>query len=265
MLPNFLIIGAQRSGTTWIHRCLMEHPEVFAPAEKELDFFTLYYDRGLDYYSSFFRDAQGYSAIGEVTPHYINRVKTAERIAACLPDVKLIAIFRNPVERAFSFYSMFKDRYPNMDFRTALEYDKALIGNGLYFDLVQNYLHFFDRKQFLFLLFDDLKKNNVEFIQSIFKFLGVRDNFIPSIAGQVVNAPIFPRLQSVFYRFGMGSMIELIKATGVDKPIRMAYKRFSMQKNPRIDADLRGALGQRFQQPNADLERLIGRKLSHWR
>jgi len=90
-----------------------------------------------------------------VTPHYINREKTAERIARLLQDAKLIVILRNPIERAFFYYNMFKSHYGNLSFRSALERDRTLTEFGFYHRLLKNYYKYFDRDQFLILLYDD--------------------------------------------------------------------------------------------------------------
>ena len=100
MLPTFLVIGAQKSGTTSLVHYLAAHPQVYARTD-ELHFFDRYYERGLDWYSSQFEDA---AAVGESSPEYMFRPEVAPRIAADLPGVKLVAILRDPVDRAYSQY-----------------------------------------------------------------------------------------------------------------------------------------------------------------
>jgi hypothetical protein len=82
MLPNFLVIGARRAGTTWIHRKLSQHPQVFMPmAIKELHFFDRHFNMGLDHYRLFFSDANGeHHAIGEATPAYLHTPDVCARI-----------------------------------------------------------------------------------------------------------------------------------------------------------------------------------------
>ena len=118
-LPNFLIIGAAKSGTTALYRYLYDHPEIYMSERKELHYFsypeTSKLTKGphtykrlsvstLAEYMTFFDGARDEIAIGEASPSYLYLPGTAERIYQLLPNVKIIAILRNPVERAFSAY-----------------------------------------------------------------------------------------------------------------------------------------------------------------
>lgn len=101
--PDFLIIGSQKAGTTSLYHALRLHPEVFVPEKKELNFFFLEdeYARGLDYYARYFEPAPaGIKAVGEASPGYICHPETPARIAAALPDAKLVLTVRNPIDRA---------------------------------------------------------------------------------------------------------------------------------------------------------------------
>lgn len=107
-LPTFLIIGAQKSATRWLRRHLGEHPEVFT-ADKELRFFNGgRFHQGLDWYRTNFEEWNGESVIGEATPSYMMWRESPARIAArideSLPDVRLIALLRNPVDRTYSAF-----------------------------------------------------------------------------------------------------------------------------------------------------------------
>ena len=102
MLPNFLCIGAQRAGTTWLYDLLASHPEVYVPSRrKEVHYFDWYYDRGLSWYTRFFPpqgEVARYRAVGEVTPDYLYDSTCPKHISETLPSVKLIAILCNPVD-----------------------------------------------------------------------------------------------------------------------------------------------------------------------
>ena len=103
-LPDFLGIGTQKGGTTYLHGLLQQHPQVYLAQPKELHFFSLYQHRGLDWYSHHFDGATADQLCGEITPYYLFHPLAAERIAAALPKVKLIVLLRDPVERALSQY-----------------------------------------------------------------------------------------------------------------------------------------------------------------
>lgn len=104
---DFLVIGAQKSGTTSIFNYLSSHPSIFMPQCKEVCFFTRDFERGVDwYFSNYFPSAPASSIKGEASPHYMYFKNVPERIASLFPDIKLIAVLRNPITRAYSHYQM---------------------------------------------------------------------------------------------------------------------------------------------------------------
>ena len=108
-LPNFLCIGAERSGTTWLYEVLKIHPEVYLyPYIKEINFFSEHYQKGLNWYKQFFNGSRksSYKAIGDISPQYFHEKEAASRIAQDLPNIRLILFLRNPVNRAFSEYKI---------------------------------------------------------------------------------------------------------------------------------------------------------------
>ena len=101
-LPDFLGIGTQKGGTTYLHSLLSEHPQAFLAIPKELHFFSLHYQKGLAWYRDFFKSAADDKSCGEITPYYMFHPLAFKRIHKHLPDVKLIVLLRDPVERAIS-------------------------------------------------------------------------------------------------------------------------------------------------------------------
>ena len=101
-LPDFLGIGAQKAGTTYLYSLLSEHPQVFLSSPKELHFFSLHYQKGLAWYQDQFKFAATDKCCGEITPYYMFHPLASKRIRKHLPNVKLIVLLRDPVERALS-------------------------------------------------------------------------------------------------------------------------------------------------------------------
>src|SRR5688500_16728544 len=132
MLPTFVGIGAQRGGTTWIHRCLAEHPQVFVPEPKELQFFNRHFDRGLTWYEDRFRPRHGEICVGEISPNYMNSALAIDRMAEIVPNAKLFTILREPVQRAFSAYKLLRDQYKGLTFQEACSDGRSLVTLGLY-------------------------------------------------------------------------------------------------------------------------------------
>lgn len=107
--PNFLCVGAQKSGTTSLYNILKQHSEVFMPDKKELHFFDWNenFDKSTEWYFQMFQNSLKFNARGEITPNYIYKDNVAQRIFDTLgKDVKLIFMLRNPADRAFSHYKM---------------------------------------------------------------------------------------------------------------------------------------------------------------
>lgn len=105
-LPDFLIIGAQRGGTTSLYRYLSGHPDVVAAWRKEVHFFDRYHGKGLDWYRAHFPSLDDTRVVGEASPSYLFHPSAPERARATVPGAKVIALLRNPVDRAYSHYQM---------------------------------------------------------------------------------------------------------------------------------------------------------------
>jgi hypothetical protein len=180
-LPNFIVIGPGKTGTTWLYRCLREHPQVrLARHTKETVFFTDYYTRGLEWYESFFRECEGATAIGEVSNTYFFSAEAAARIAAHLPDVKLIAFLRHPVDRLVSYY-LFQRRNGRMTLSLdeAIAADPDFVTQNFFDDHIEPYLSRFRRDRVFVALHDDLVRDAPTLLRDIYRFLEVDSDFVP--------------------------------------------------------------------------------------
>ncbi len=234
-MPNFLIIGAMRAGTTSLYAYLEQHLQVYVPAMKEPMFFAVegwksdsvdpitgkksdatheFLWKGvvgtLEAYQALFQNAGNAIAVGEASPLYLAwSDKAAPNIHRHLPDVKIIAILRQPVERAYSHYLLFRsnDVEKRTDFLDAFtndtehEYKKQ----GFYYELLLPYLKWFSRDQILICLYDDLRDNPVRLMQDIYGFLGIRHTFVQDVsfhsmkvdkAGVSHTSPLTPKLRT---------------------------------------------------------------------
>lgn len=196
-LPNFMIIGAQKSGTTWLAHNLRHHPDVFMP-EGEVHFFSSEQNRskGLSWYQERFAGVTSEKAIGEKTPEYLcvggERDKSQwpdvhKRIHETLPDVKLIVLLRNPVERAISavHHQIRQSRISplhNLD-DVLLGHNRAyarfrILEYGNYFSHIQAYHECFDPKQMLILIYEeDVAEDPVSGLKKVCEFLDIDSSF----------------------------------------------------------------------------------------
>ena len=204
-LPNFLIIGAMKSGTTVLYDALTQHPQVFMSGIKEPGFFCVDdhgevvaalegaepYALNLASYRRLFDDAGRAIAIGEASTAYLHTPGTAERIYALIPAAKLICVLRNPIERAYShFLFLTRKGIENIaDFTTALAMEEQRVTQqlpfghytriGFYSQHLQRYFSVFPRAQMGIYFFEDLIKRPDTFYPEVCRFLGVSDEFQP--------------------------------------------------------------------------------------
>lgn len=179
-LPTFLYVGASKAGSSWIYEILREHPEVFVPLAKDLQFFDSYYDKGLDWYSNQFRNAKDAKAIGEVSHDYFLDQSSADRIALHLPDVKVIACLREPVDKILSSYRF--NRTTTVEKNVTFEeyaFSSAILKQSSYFENLRPFVESLGRDRVLVLFYDDLKLDPSAFAQRIYQFIGVDDHFEP--------------------------------------------------------------------------------------
>jgi hypothetical protein len=276
VLPNFLILGAQKAGTTWLAKCLGEHPDVFVPEIKEIYYFTHNYGKGLKWYESFFADWSGEKAVGEGTVSYIKRREAPQRIRETLgDDVKLIASLRHPVERAYSAYRMYWTRGSipqDTDFRTFVDQDILEARTlGLYHDQVERYLEQFPRENMLVLIYDEMQAGGDHgrraVVSRCLEHLALDAQFIPPSLDARVNAGIEMKL---FHHQVWGlrrAMKKLPRA--IDRPLASVGRRifdwFPKKAEPEpLEPGLKQELMSGFKLDIERLEHLLDRDLSIW-
>lgn len=225
--PDFLCIGAPKSGSTWLYELLRVHPDVFLPKEiKEIRFFTRYYSRGVDWYKSLYSDQADHQISGDITPHYLY-VNSVENIEKYNPSFKLILIYRDPVERCVSHFKFRRrsDNYQKTFADFINDYPES-VEWGFYAKHLQKYIEAFPLDQFLFLKFEDVTKDVEAAKCQLAEFLGVAPSLFPTEAGhQRVNAhkePLFP----VAYKIGarMSRILVDLKLYKVRKAVKFLAK-----------------------------------------
>ncbi len=194
--PDFLIIGAQRGGTTALFNCLMQHPDVCPPLLKEVHYFDLNHTQSPAwYYAHFPLKLSGRSFLsGEASPYYLFHPDVPERVAHLLPDVKLIALLRNPVDRAYSNYNHavglgFERRAfaeavtDEMErIRTHRRYtlatpiahrEQSYLARGLYAEQLERWWQFVPKERLLLIQSERHFQNLTDSLQQIADFLGL--------------------------------------------------------------------------------------------
>lgn len=182
-LPDFLGIGAQKAGTTWLYENLRCHPGIFMPEEKELHYFDWNFHESLKLYAEQFRPGR-FRIKGEITPGYsILPIKRIRFIRGIMPELKLIFIIRNPVERAWSQAVMNllkrpKKKYEEIDETEFYDHFRSLrsIKRGDYLTIIDNWSKVFDRDRIFIGFFEEIKERPRELLRKIFTHLDVSQN-----------------------------------------------------------------------------------------
>jgi Sulfotransferase domain len=268
-LPTFLVIGAMKSGTTSLTRYLGRHPDVLM-LDREVAFFDRFWDRGLDWYRSQFAAARDQAARGESGPTYMFKPEAVPRIASVLPDARLIAILRHPVERAYSHYWHNRTRgHEPLEFLAALDAEEerlvgaderirsrfSYLSRGRYLAQLQRVADHFPRSALDVVLLDDLHADPQAVVQHLFRFLGVDDTVVPEGLGEPENPFISfrsMRLRRPIRRLPM--------------PLRRIAGRLNVRYTtyPPLPPSARDAVWARFAADQGPLEGWLGRNLDCW-
>jgi hypothetical protein len=206
--PNFLIIGAARSGTTALYEYLDEHPQVYMTTPKEPHFLAFegvgaafvgpgddvnlnrYVPRDLDAYLAMYRKGRGAIARGEGSVSYLYYPRAPERIKHHFPDAKIVCLLRNPADRAYSAYMYMRSRILEQieDFREALDAEEGRIRAnwhhlwhyrrmGFYGEQLERYYELFPREQIRVYIFEDFRANQAALLKDCSEFLGIDPEF----------------------------------------------------------------------------------------
>lgn len=318
-LPSFLVIGAAKSGTTSLHEYLKQHPDIFMSGRKEPNYFAFQgrtpdflgpddehprHFRGLEKrlrvakyqesivtaerYERLFARAGGATAVGESSVSYMFIPAAADRIREALPEVALIALLRNPVDRAYSKFLQFRrdGLEPIADFAAALDAEDERVRRrwsptwyyrrrGLYFEQLERYYARFESERILVLLYDDFDADPAAVLRRAFAFLGVSEAFTPDLRRRhnVSQRKVWiPRSRLAHRLLGGPAELEAMSAGKPPKSLSGQLRRRLVRTNlrrvewthPPMDAAVRRRLTGEFREDLLRLQDLIGLDLSRW-
>lgn len=265
--PSFLVVGAQKAGTTWLYGMLREHPEVFVTQPKSLYFFSnpQVYAKGLGWYREHFRGGRGYPAAGEFTPNYFweepgasfdDGSNVPERVQRAYPDARIIVTLREPVDRAVSAYyhhiraGRVQPRQQLRDVRG----QHGILSMGFYDEHLERWQACFSEQQLLVLIYEtEIAKNREETLRRVFRFLDVRESRAPEATGRRFNS----RGSHLQLRLS-GRAPLLAKAANLVLPSAIKnHDRFAIP----VSEEEREELAEIYQPHNRRLAELLGRDL----
>jgi len=194
---DFVGIGAPKCGTTWIYECLQEHPQlILAPKDQaQIAFFfkNNLEEREIKDYKSYLKRAKKGQLLGDFHVWYLTDERVIERIKKHNANVKILVCLRNPIQRAFSHYHHLKYSQ-NKDwksFEQAIKQYYNIINPGFYYKHLKPYFDNFHKHNILVLIYEDIKKDKLKFVQKIYRFLGVDGSFVPPSLDLKINLTQF--------------------------------------------------------------------------
>ncbi|HNA28548.1 MAG TPA: sulfotransferase [Thiobacillaceae bacterium] len=272
-LPNFLYLGPDKSGSSWLFEVLRNHPDCFVPACKDVYYFDEHYDKGLDWYLDFFRDARpGVPAMGELSHSYLFSMEAADRIRKDLPGVKLMASLRQPVERCYSHYLyLVSSGLVTSSFAETIDNRPGLTRSSYYAKSVEGYLERFGAERFKVLFFDDLKKDPRHYASQVYDFLGLSFNEAFDYDKKVREARAARNVYLArLAKHGalMARKLGLVNLVGVVKhglAARLLYRPLKKGEAPKMDPEVGKRLLERYIPDIEATEKLLGVNLDHWK
>ncbi len=291
-LPNFLIVGAAKAGTTALHTYLQQHPDIYLTPNKETNFFAFegididfqgtgdealkeFSITDLETYLRQFVAVTQESAIGEACPLYLYDPEAPKKIHHYIPDCKLIIILRNPVDRAYANYLHLvrDDRELLKNFDQSLEAESYRIENnwewfwhyiqvGYYSKQIQRYLNLFDRKQIRIYLYEDLSNSPIELLQNIFNFLEVDKSFVPELNIRPNKSGV-PKNKLIHQLLMKPNPIKSLLKPLFPATIRQNIQHRNLAK-PSMSFETRQRLMKLFREDILVCQDLIQRDLSSW-
>ncbi len=298
-MPNFLIIGAPKAGTSSIYAYLRQHPEVYMSPVKEPHFFMLNNQKAdfqgpgdsdrfqlavhrLEDYQRLFDGAQDEIAIGEASTTYLSSRTAADQIKRCIPNAKIIAILRNPVDAAYaSFLHLVRDGDElQKSFSAALQAEKGRVEmnwdpiwhhtqRGFYYAQVERYYRLFGREQVKVYIYEDFKRNPQAAIRDMFTFLGVDEDFVPDTSTKynVSKMPKSLALNRLLLKSNpLKETVKRLLPLSVRHRIADQIKRWNVadSQKPELPEADRAYLSQLFRADILKLQALIQQDLSLW-
>jgi hypothetical protein len=296
-LPNFLIIGAAKGGTTSLYSWLAQHPQIYMTPVKEPNFFALQgealnYPTGtisqrylaecktnFEAYLDQFQGVRNETAIGEASPIYLYHPQAASRIQQAIPDIKLITILRDPVERAYSnFLHHVREGFETFsDFSQALQAEEDrmserwwwgfyYINSGFYFEQLKRYFDCFDRSQIKVYLYEELLREPQGLLQNIFQFLQVDSSFIPDRT-EKHNKTGIPKNKLLHQFLSQKSLLKNLLKPALSPALRKRLRLYAHEQNlvkPPLPETLKTQLRNVYREDIIKLQHLIQRDLNHW-
>ncbi len=271
--PNFIVVGAHKAGTTSLHYYLNQHPAIYLPSAKGTDLLWRSKFKELDEageYLAQFEPAEPGKVLGEVSSVYLHRgKKLVEKIKRLFPDVKIVVILRNPIDRTYSHAlwdrSYTQDEIQNLD-ELVLSSEKFL-NPGRYYTHLKTYFSYFEREQVKLFLHEDLQQNPHQLFAELFDFIGVDQDFVPDTSKRFHSGALKlsnPYRNLLEKRVSISPLVKSFIPKATRKFLRKKLHAKSHAPKPSMSHNLRLELTNYFQDEVINLKQLTGLDVLHW-
>lgn len=280
---DFVVVGAQKSGTTWLHECFNDHPEILVPPEKEVHFFCpagrcRYSSRnkGVDWYRSKFAKSGEFVA-GESSTDYMFYDGVAEALYESNPQLKIIFLLRNPIDRAYSAYWMWRRHNTSLGpFEEVIGTYRSLLERGLYWRQIEPFVDLFGESQIRIEIYEELFEFPSKTLKSLYEWLGVDPGYESLIATKKIgNTVVYPGVVGKFVYKGLTRIINMgviqplwrnirKKTLLKERVISTIGKIFGKTEYPPIHPGIRKQIAPFFQEDNARLQKYLKRVQPIW-
>jgi len=273
-MPNCMIVGPQKAGTTWIYQYLKHRGDIcLSKHVKETFYFDRYYEKGREWYQDHFSKCTRMRTIVEVAPTYFYSEYAPERIHNDLGSIPLICTFRDPVRRIYSLYlHMLKYGMTKLNFRGAIAEHKDMINSSLYATHLKRWQCLFSKENVLVLFVDELENNPHKYIERLCLHFNIPIVLVKELIGKRVNIATMP------YSFRLASfgsfVAEKLRYSGLYKIVeyakRMGLKRLffgsaGSKQMPHMTEDDRLWIYEKLLPEVEELENLLGIDLRSWK
>jgi hypothetical protein len=290
-LPQFLVVGASRSGTTSLHEYLRQHPNISLPLRKETHFFVcdkesipsprVYLGRVLDEYIdnlngylNEFENKPSATTFGEICPSYLTYPNAAQNIKKYVPDVKILCIVRDPVDRFYSAFNYHNNRSENpipdgdIGSRIRAKIDPnimRLYDGGLYFNHLSRYYDLFPHQNIKIYLFDNLRENPQKMLNEALASIGLPPySFDLTMSFNRSGSLRFNKVYRLLRGKRISNIARIVLPAGIYRNLRSSIEKTTIKKSDPVGTKQRKELQDLYRSDILALENLIDRDLSNW-
>jgi hypothetical protein len=274
---DFLGLGVQKAGTTWLHRMLEAHPEIFMAraADKDVRFFSACYDYGYGWYERHFEAGASAKLRGEFSTSYFYCKDAPLRVQRYHPGMRLVVSLRDPVARLISHHKheiRLGRVTGDLSLERGIENNPSYIEQSLYFSQLARWLEHFPLSSIHVVIFEHVFADPARQVRELYEFVGAAPSFTPAMLHEKINEGRVPRSRfldrgvawssSTLRAIGAGRLVDALKKARADQWVRSGNTRGD--DGFAIDAALIDRLREQFAPENAKLAALLGRDLSIW-